>query len=211
MSQEIRPTVYLVDDDSTVRVALARALTAEGFETHTWESADAFLAQHDAAAPGCVVTDIAMPGMSGLDLQRELLARGCIRPIVFVTGHGNIRMSVQAMRAGAVTFLPKPVRAADLAQAVNEALEKDRALRAAQARRATVESRLRALTVREKEVLTLVLAGRMNKQIAAELGAAEKTIKIHRGRVMNKMRVRSVAELVTLTSHIKDGGDARHL
>jgi FixJ family two-component response regulator len=211
VSQEIRPTVYLVDDESTVRAALARTLTAEGFETHTWESADAFLAQHDAAAPGCVVADIAMPGMSGLDLQRELLARGCIRPIVFVTGHGNIRMSVQAMRAGAVTFLPKPVRAADLAQAVNEALEKDRALRAAQARRAAVESRLRALTVREKEVLTLVLAGRMNKQIAAELGAAEKTIKIHRGRVMNKMRVRSVAELVTLTSHIKDGGDARHL
>lgn len=205
MSQ-LRPTVYLVDDDSTVLAALSRALTAEGFDTQSWISADAFLAEHDAEAPGCVVTDIAMPGMSGLDLQKELLARGSARPIVFITGYGNIRMSVQAMRAGAVTFLPKPVRSADLAQAVREALEKDELTRAAQARREAVESRLRALTAREKEVLTLVVAGKMNKQIAAELGAAEKTIKVHRGRVMNKMRVRSVAELVTLTSHIHEGG-----
>ena len=105
----LRPRVYLIDDDPTVRTALSRALSAEGFDTQGWDSADAFLAEHDEQAPGCVVTDLAMPGMSGLDLQRELLARGCARPIVFVTGYGNISMSVQAMRAGAVTFLPKPV------------------------------------------------------------------------------------------------------
>ena len=200
----LRPRVYLIDDDPTVRTALSRALASEGFDTQGWGSADAFLAEHDEQAPGCVVTDLAMPGMSGLDLQRELLARGCARPIVFVTGYGNISMSVQAMRAGAVTFLPKPVRAADLAHAVREALARDELLRAAHAQRAAVESRLNELTAREKEVLTLVIAGKMNKQIAAELGAAEKTIKVHRGRVMNKMRVRSVAELVTLTSHMND-------
>lgn len=204
--QPLRPTVFLIDDDAAVRVALSRALAIEGFETRLWDTADAFLAEHDAEAPGCVVTDVAMPGMNGLDLQRELVSRGYARPIVFVTGHGNIRMSVQAMRAGAVTFLPKPVRAADLAQAVREALEKDGRLREARARRAAVESRLGALTARERQVLRLVIVGKMNKQIAAELGAAEKTIKVHRGRVMSKMHVRSVAELVTLTSHVGDLG-----
>lgn len=202
--QTLRPTVFLIDDDPSVRVALSRALATEGFDTRVWGTADAFLAEHDVEAPGCVVTDVAMPGMNGLDLQQELLSRGYARPIVFVTGHGNIRMSVQAMRAGAVTFLPKPVHATDLPQAVREALAKDERLREARTRRAAVDARLRTLTLRERQVLELVIAGKLNKQIAAELGAAEKTVKVHRGRVMNKMHVRSVAELVTLTSHVVD-------
>jgi FixJ family two-component response regulator len=179
----------------------------EGFCTRAWRSADEFLDEHDPETPGCFVTDVAMPGRSGLELQAELAARGCIRPIVFVTAHGSIPMSVQAMRAGAVTFLPKPVRLSELVAAVSEAFEKDRTLREERASRADVAARLTALTPREREVLDLVVAGKMNKQIAAQLGAAEKTIKVHRGRVMSKMHVRSVAELVTLTSHVADGRD----
>jgi FixJ family two-component response regulator len=176
----------------------------EGFCTRAWQSADEFLDEHDPDAPGCLVTDVAMPGRSGLELQAELAARGCSRPIVFVTAHGSIPMSVRAMRAGAVTFLPKPVRLTDLVEAVREAFEKDRASREDRASRADVRARLTALTPREREVLELVVAGKMNKQIAAQLGAAEKTIKVHRGRVMSKMHVRSVAELVTLTSQAMD-------
>ena len=202
--QEMRPVVFLVDDDASVRTALSRALSMEGFCTRAWQSADEFLDEHDPETPGCLVADVAMPGRSGLELQAELATRGCIRPIVFVTAHGSIPMSVQAMRAGAITFLPKPVRLSELVQAVREAFEKDRALRDARASRADVEARLTALTPREREVLELVVAGKMNKQIAAELGAAEKTIKVHRGRVMSKMHVRSVAELVTLTSQVMD-------
>jgi FixJ family two-component response regulator len=168
-----------------------------------WQTADAFLDEHDPEAPGCLVADVAMPGTNGLELQARLSACGCIRPVVFVTAHGSIPMSVQAMRAGAVTFLSKPVRLVELVQAVREAFEKDHTLREARAIRAALEARLTALTAREREVLDLVVVGKMNKQIAAELGAAEKTIKVHRGRVMSKMHVRSVAELVTLTSQMR--------
>jgi FixJ family two-component response regulator len=197
--QDSQPTVFMVDDDASVRAAFSRALTAEGFRTRAWQSADEFLEEHDPEAPGCLVADVAMPGMSGLELQAQLCALGCIRPVVFVTAHGSIPMTVQAMRAGAVTFLPKPVRLSELIQAIREAFQKDQALRDARASRIALEARLMALTAREREVLNLVVAGKMNKQIAAELGAAEKTIKVHRGRVMSKMHVRSVAELVALT------------
>ena len=169
---------------------------------NAFESADAFLAGHDPEAAGCLVADIAMPGMSGLELQSVLAARGCRRPIVFVTAKGSIPMSVQAMRAGAVTFLSKPVRLAELVAAIREAIERDRRDREEQAYLSEIESRLTALTSREREVLKLIVVGKLNKQIAAELGAAEKTIKVHRGRVMAKLHVRSVAELVTLTSRI---------
>ncbi|HVY81585.1 MAG TPA: response regulator transcription factor, partial [Steroidobacteraceae bacterium] len=138
--QEQRPTVFLVDDDASVRTALSRALSMEGFCTRAWPSADEFLDEHDVDAPGCLVTDVAMPGRNGLELQAELAARGCNRPIVFVTAHGSIPMSVQAMRAGAVTFLPKPVRLAELVQAIREAFEKDRVLRDARASRADVQA-----------------------------------------------------------------------
>jgi FixJ family two-component response regulator len=194
------PTVFLVDDDASIRVALRRGLTAEGFQVRTYDSADAFLAEHDPQMPGCLIADVALPGMSGLELQSHLSTRGCARPIIFVTGKGSIPMSVQAMRAGAVTFLPKPVRLVELVTAVREAFERDRRCRDEEAERSEVESRLQALTTREREVLELIVVGKLNKQIAAELGAAEKTIKVHRGRVMAKLNVRSVAELVTLTS-----------
>ena len=197
-----QPVVFLVDDDASIRSALKRGLNAEGFLVNAFESADAFLAGHDPEAPGCLVADIAMPGMSGLELQSVLAARGCRRPIVFVTAKGSIPMSVQAMRAGAVTFLSKPVRLAELVAAIREAIERDRSDREEQAYLSEIELRLTALTSREREVLKLIVVGKLNKQIAAELGAAEKTIKVHRGRVMAKLHVRSVAELVTLTSRI---------
>jgi FixJ family two-component response regulator len=206
-----QPVVFLVDDDAAIRNALRRGLSAQGLTVRTFESADAFLAAHDPAVPGCLVADVAMPGMNGLELQSVLATRGCARPVIFVTARGSIPMSVQAMRAGAVTFLAKPVRLADLVAAIREAFEKDRRCRAELAARSDVEARLTALTLREREVLELIVLGKLNKQIAAELGAAEKTIKVHRGRVMQKLRVRSVAELVTLTGRFarRPGADPR--
>jgi FixJ family two-component response regulator len=201
---EQTPTVFLVDDDASVRSALTRALNAEGFHVLSWASADAFLADYDPEKPGCLVADVAMPGTDGLQLQTMLSTGEHSLPIVFITGNGNVRMSVQAMRAGAVTFLPKPVRLSELAAAVREALERDRLARQKHAARTAIQSRLAALTARERQVFDLVVAGKMNKQIAAQLGAAEKTVKVHRGRVMFKMRVRSVAELVTLATQARE-------
>ena len=204
MIDDATPTVHLVDDDAAVRIALSRALGAEGFQVSTWPSADAFLAGYVPDKPGCLVADVAMPGTNGLQLQQLLGAGDRSLPIVFITGNANIRMSVQAMRAGAVTFLPKPVRLAELCAAVREAFDRDRVARQKRATRAALQSRLAALTARERQVFELVIAGKMNKQIAAQLGAAEKTVKVHRGRVMTKMRVRSVAELVTLATRARE-------
>jgi FixJ family two-component response regulator len=201
MNQSLKtPIVFLVDDDAAVRNALKRGLTAAGFSVRASANADSFLSEHDPEVPGCLVTDVAMPGMSGLELQSVLAARGCLRPIIFVSARGSISMSVKAMRAGAVTFLSKPVRLAELITAIQESFARDRETREEQALRSDVESRLTALTAREREVLEQIVVGKLNKQIAAALGAAEKTIKVHRGRVMAKLQVRSVAELVTLTT-----------
>jgi FixJ family two-component response regulator len=196
------PIAYIVDDDAAVRTALRRGLASVGIPAAAFDGPAEFLAVHDPALPGCVVADVAMPGMSGLELQALLASRGCTRPIIFVTAKGSIPLSVQAMKAGAVTFLPKPVRLAELVAAVREAFDLDARRREAQAERSDIESRLGALTSREREVLDLIVLGKLNKQIAAALGAAEKTIKVHRGRVMAKLHVRSVAELVTLTTRI---------
>jgi FixJ family two-component response regulator len=194
------PQVFLVDDDPLVCKALSRGLAAHGFSVRTWDNALAFLEHYDPEAPGCLVTDIAMPGLNGLELQTVLSTRGYAPPIVFITGKGSITMSVQAMRAGAVSFLPKPVHLSDLAAAVQEALEQDARGRQMRARRATIEARLSTLTAREREVLELVVSGCMNKQIAAQLGAAEKTVKVHRCRVMRKMDARSLARLVLMSA-----------
>ncbi len=196
----IQPIVHILDDDQPIVVALGRMLQGEGFEIRQWTSAFEFLSSHDAEVPGCLVTDVMMPQMSGLELQRALLASGSDRPIVFITGQGDIPMSVQAMKAGAVSFLSKPVRRADLVAAVHEAIGKDQAIRTLQNERRSIRERLESLTPRERQVLDLVTTGMLNKQIAAELGAAEKTIKVHRGRVMGKMQVRSAAALVNLLS-----------
>ena len=198
----MEPTVFLVDDDAAVVSALSRGLAAEGFNVRSWTDAVSFLRDHDPSVPGCLITDVAMPSLSGLELQDELSESGCTRPIVFITGQGDIPMSVRAMRAGAVTFLPKPVTLADLSAAAHEAIAKDAAIRESSKRRATLDQRLSALTPREREVLTHVVNGKMNKQIAASLGAAEKTVKVHRGRLMRKMHVRSVAELVLITAQL---------
>ena len=195
-------TVFLVDDDPAVLKGLERLLRAAGFAVRGFTSPEAFLDQHDPALPGCAVLDLAMAGLSGLDLQRALAARGCDRPVVFLTGRGDIPASVRAMKAGAVDFLTKPVDDEELLTAVRLALDKDRQAREARIKLEAIERRLSALSPRERDVLRHVVAGRLNKQIAAELGTAEKTVKVHRGRVMVKMGVRSVAELVRLTEQV---------
>jgi FixJ family two-component response regulator len=194
--------VFVVDDDTAFLKAVSRLLRAAGLEVSPFPSAAAFLNEHDPAAPGCLVLDVAMPGLDGLELQRTLAARGCERSIVFITGQGDLPMGVQAMKAGAVNFLTKPFEKVELLAAIREALEKDDLARRARAGRESIERRLASLTRREREVLSHVIAGRLNKQIAGDLGAAEKTVKVHRARVMEKMGVRSVAELVRLSDTV---------
>jgi FixJ family two-component response regulator len=195
---EEKNVVFLLDDDNAILMALGRVLSLSGFEIRTFASVEEFLAAHDPDVPGCLVSDVRMPGMSGLELQSALAARGCVRSIVFITGHGDIRASVQAMKAGAVTFLPKPVQRAELVAAVEEAIQKDVTARAQQREHDEIAKRLATLTPREKQVLELVATGKLNKQIAVELGAAEKTIKVHRGRIMEKMHARTATALVGL-------------
>jgi FixJ family two-component response regulator len=192
------PFVFLLDDDESVVLALARMLQVSGFSVRSWTSATAFVAAHDPETPGCLVADLRMPGMNGLELQDTLAARGADRPIVFITGQGDIPSTVRAMKAGAVTFLPKPVRRLELVAAVNEAIARDVVQRARRRELTEVSERLATLTPREQQVLDLVATGLLNKQIAAQLGAAEKTIKVHRRRVMQKMRVRTATALVGL-------------
>jgi FixJ family two-component response regulator len=190
--------VYLIDDDAAVLTALSRLLREAGFDVEAFQSPSEFLLHDDVEAPGCAVLDVALGDWNGLDVQTALASKGDSRPIIFITGQGDIATSVQAMKAGAIDFLTKPVREEELVAAVRRALERDRATREEEARLASVGERLASLTPREQEVLSSVVAGRLNKQIAAELGIAEKTVKVHRARVMAKMAVRSVAELVRI-------------
>jgi FixJ family two-component response regulator len=192
------PTVFVVDDDEDVRRALGRLLCAARYTTRSFASAAEFLAHHDPDLAGCVILDLAMPGQSGLDVQSTLAAAHCHRPIIFLSGHGSIAESVSAMRAGAVNFLTKPVENHELFVAVEEALRVDEEQRRATCLRQIVQERLATLTPRERQVLAHVVEGRMNKQIAGDLGTVLKTIKVHRARVMHKMRVRSLAQLVRL-------------
>jgi len=197
------PVVFVLDDDVRFVTALSSLLRCNGFTTRTFTSVDDFLKDHDLDCPGCLILDVRMPGVTGLELQNVLAARGITRPIIFLTAHGDIRMSVQAMKAGAVTFLPKPVRKAELFDAVQEALRTDAAGRQRQREQAELLKKLATLTPREKEVLELVLAGKLNKQIALELCTAEKTVKSHRGHIMEKLQVRSTNALVGLFSRIR--------
>jgi FixJ family two-component response regulator len=203
---EVSPTVFVVDDDPSVLKGLSRLLRSAGWQAATYGSPDEFLRQYDPAAPGCLVLDIAMPGVDGLELQRQLTDAGCPLPIVFITGHGDIATSVRAMRAGALNFLAKPVNDNDLLSAVGEAVETDRAVRRAQGNLSLIRERLATLTPREREVLDQVVAGKLNKQIAGDLGTVEKTIKFHRAHVMEKMGARSLAELARMGERLGIGG-----
>lgn len=192
------PIVFIVDDDASVRRALERLIRSAGFDAESFPSAQEFLcrARHDR--PACVVLDVQMPGLTGLELQEQLGGAGLYMPIVFITGHGSVPVSVRAMKAGALDFLEKPFDEQDLLDTVRRAIDHDSAVRLAQAEVSEIQQRIDSMTPREREVFARVICGMLNKQIAAELGTTEKTIKVHRARVMEKMQARSVAELVHL-------------
>jgi FixJ family two-component response regulator len=195
-------TVFLVDDDLSILRALTRLLRVGGHQVSAFRSPRDFLARHDAAVPGCVVLDLAMPGLNGLELQAALAAAGSQRPIVFISGHGDVPSSVRAMKAGAVDFLTKPVSQENLLAAIQRAIECDRVMRQTRAELQAIDERLNRLTPREREVFQHVVAGQLNKQIAVDLGTVEKTVKVHRSRVMEKMGVRSLADLVRIAERI---------
>jgi FixJ family two-component response regulator len=191
-------TVYLVDDDTGVRNGLSRLLRARGYDVRPYSSPREFLQQHDPAAPGCAVLDVAMPGLDGLGLQQALTAGGSHRPIIFITGKRDVPTSVRAMKAGALDFLTKPVKEADLLEAIVRAKKRDAEHRLVSSELDSIQAKVNTLTPREREVLVHVVAGRLNKQIAGDLGTVEKTIKVHRSRMMEKLGVRSVADLVRM-------------
>jgi RNA polymerase sigma factor (sigma-70 family) len=197
------PCVSIVDDDALVLRSLGRLLKSAGFAVRTFPSAHEFLAQHEAASPGCVVLDLAMPGLNGLEVQKRLAASANPGVVVFLSGQADVSAGVQAMKAGAVDFLTKPIDREKLIAAVHAALDRDRDARAQREQRHSVEARFASLTPREREVLVGVVAGRLNKQIAAELGTAEKTVKVHRARVMKKMQAGSLVELVQLAAQLR--------
>jgi FixJ family two-component response regulator len=196
--------VYVVDDDPGVRKALVRLGRSVGLDVVAFPSADAYLESIPRPSAACLVLDVRLPGLDGLGLQAQLGQQESAVPIIFITGHGNVPISVRAMKGGAVDFLQKPFDDDDLLTAIERALAMSRRARAVSADRAEIQRRLDTLTPREREVLNLVVTGRLNKQIAAELGAAEKTIKVHRGRMMTKMQAASVADLVRMTAKAAD-------
>lgn len=196
---EQTPTIFIIDDDPSARRGLSRLIRVAGFNVRAFASAQDFLASQHCKGPGCIVLDVQMPGLSGLDLQAELNKTEYNMPIIFISAHGDVPMTAQAMKDGALDFLTKPVDRDQLLNAIRGALARDQAAREEHAELEQIRARLARLTPREFEVMTFVLAGRLNKQIAYKLGITEDTVKIHRGRMMTKMGVVSVAELVRLT------------
>ena len=195
--------VFVVDDDPSVRASLKFLVSTVGLQVESFDSAEAFLNKKPPDGPSCLVLDVRLRGMSGLDLQRELAARGLRIPIVFITGHGDIPMSVRAMKAGAVEFLSKPFRDQDLLDAIRAALERDRARRDQEKEVTELQQRFESLTLRQREVTAMVVSGFLNKQIADELGTAENTVKVHRSRAMEKMRAKSLADLIKMIEKVK--------
>ena len=196
--------VFVVDDDPSVRSSLKFLISTVGLHVEAFDSAETALQELPADAPSCLVLDVRLRGLSGLDLQHELAARKCQIPIVFITGHGDIPMTVRAMKAGAVEFLTKPFRDQDLLDAIQIALQRDHARREQEKELTELQRRFDLLTAREREVISLVSAGKLNKQIADQLGTAENTIKVHRSRAMEKLRADSLADLVRMIEKLKD-------
>ena len=197
------PVVFVVDDDASVRSSLKFLLSTVGLQAETFDSADSFLHKTHVDVPSCLVLDVRLPGLSGLDFQRELATRNICIPIVFLTGHGDIPMSVRAMKAGAVEFLTKPFRDQDLLDAVRVALDRDRARRKQESGLADIRQRFDSLSSREQQVISMVVGGMLNKQIAAELGTAESTVKVQRSRAMEKMQAESLAHLIKMMQKLQ--------
>jgi FixJ family two-component response regulator len=204
-----RPIVFVVDDDASMRAAVQDLIESVGLAACAFASPREFLEAHRPDAPACLVLDVRLPGASGLTFQQELARAGIVIPVIFITGHGDVPMSVRAIKAGAVEFLIKPFRDQDLLDAINAGIERNRAQRREAILMDDLRERYASLTAREREIMALVILGRMNKQIAGELGVSEVTVKVHRGQIMRKMRARSLPELVRMGDLVGQAAAAR--
>jgi len=199
-------TIFVVDDEPAIVKAMSRLLRTRGYDVRAFTCPQDFLVNHDSAVPGCAIFDVSMPGLNGLELQEAMTAGGFARPVIFMTGKGDIPTSVRAMKAGAIDFLTKPVSDQEIFGAIARAEKRDTDARRVQAERTSIQAKMARLTPREQQVMTHVVAGRLNKQIAGDLGTVEKTIKVHRSRVMGKLGVRTVADLVRLVGKAGSSG-----